>query len=140
MSLTTDISVGTMTKASQCFTRSIWAGVRFGMPGKNCAGSGICEVYAIGGGGAKSRCGCLQLGQITANGSDQVVFRFLNNALRPLTKKKYFQSDYFLIEEEYVLPAYLQKALGLKSDTLATGWHAIRYEGDYVSILIRLKK
>ena len=140
MSLSTDISVGALTRATLHLTRSIWAGVKFGTPGRNCAGSGICEVYAIGGGGAKSRCGCLQLGQMTASGQDHVLLRFASQALRPRVKKKYFQHDYFLMEEEYILPPLISKALRLKSNTLMSGWHAIRHEGDYIIILLRLKK
>lgn len=44
------------------------------------------------------------------------------------------------MEERYELPKYVRKALGLKSARLSPGLHAIRREGKYTTVYIRLEE
>lgn len=80
------------------------------------------------------------MGQITACSRGYVAFKFYTRAIRSCAKRKYFQHSLFHMEERYELPKYVRKALGLKSARLSPGLHAIRREGKYTTVYIRLEE
>lgn len=121
-------------------TKSIWAGVRFGTPGKNCSGSGICQVLQLNDSWEENnKCKCKQATWIIARSSYCLEFRFLNREMAECTRLKYFKNDYFLIEEDVVLPLFLRRALGLRSKTLTRGLYLIRRNRRYISVIVNMK-
>lgn len=121
--------------------KSIWAGIRFGAPGKNCQGSGICEVFELANHHAqKKRCNCWQAGWIKGHGGKYMEIRFLNRDMAECAHRKYFQGEHFLVEEDLVLPKFLRQSLGLTVKTLRRGAYPIRYYRHYTSIIVRLKR
>lgn len=120
--------------------KSIWAGIRFGAPGKNCQGSGICEIFELTNDTSKKRCNCWQDGCIKARGEFRLEFRFLNREMAEITRRKYFQNNYFIIEEDLELPKFLRESLGLRLKTLSSGMYMLRYHQHYTSLIVKLKR
>lgn len=141
MPMTMHVSSQAIVAARPPVLKSIWAGIRFGAPGKNCQGSGICEVFELANHHAqKKRCNCWQAGWIKGHGDNYMEIRFLNRDMAECTRRKYFQGEHFLVEEDLVLPKFLRQSLGLTVKTLRSGAYPIRYYRHYTSIIVRLKR
>ena len=120
--------------------KSMIAGVRFGAPGKNCKGSGICEVFEFKSEATLKTCKCKQVARIIARGKYSLEFRFLNREIQETVRKKYFANNLFLVEEDVEMPNFLRSQLGLRVKTLSRGIYTIRYYKNYTSIIVRLKR
>lgn len=119
--------------------KKIWAGVRLGTPGRNCKGSGICEVFELDSGRAGHSCGCSQTALIIARGKNYLEFKFLKSSLGQKAQEQYFQNGLFYVEEDLFLPLFLRSELKLSKKTLARGRYEVKQSFRHTSIFIQLK-
>ena len=78
--------------------------------------------------------------RIIARGNYSLEFRFLNREMPESTRRKYFQGDHFVVEEDLEMPRFVRKQLGLNLKTLSRGLYTVRYYKHYTSFIVRLKR
>lgn len=120
-------------------SKSLWAGVRFGAPSKNCAGSGVCEVFQLGREKRPCGCGAGLTSWIVARSPYCLEFRFLNRELSEKVRARQFQDGAFRVEENVTLPAFLRQSLGLKGRNLVRGVYDVRRSSRYTTVRIQIR-
>jgi len=114
-------------------SKTIQAGVEFGMPSKDCRGLGICRIslHPIGTRKSNLACSCSQTiasMQLLANG--QLQMRFSQSSLPTAIIRQQFINNIFIVQESYTLPAEIAQVIG-RTKVIRPGHYRIEEQGRY---------
>jgi len=115
--------------------RILFSEVVFGTPGKRCEGSGLCRIYTVT--GAKRldphprRIPVILL----INAKGKLGLRLNKNDLPEKLYTELFQGEFFLIEEQFVLPAYFARKLGVGHYKVPAGEYPLQARGNWLDIV-----
>ena len=119
--------------------KSIQAGVQFGAASQNCKGNGICRVVPLQDKVMSGPCQCNTAAWIIRRDDEHIEFRFTTLELKACIRKRYFQNDTFILQEDVFLPEFVQNALKLKKSSLPKGDYSVAKSSIYTSILFPLE-
>lgn len=95
-------------------SKSIKADVLFGAPSKDCSGVGICRIGLRGTFNEEwNKCKAAAV-EISLTNDKKLQLKFGIDTMCLRIKKVHFRHDYFRIQENFMLPDFVNKALGLK--------------------------
>ena len=109
--------------------------VGFGTPGKRCEGSGLCRIYTVT--GAKRldphprRVPVILL--INAKGN--LGIRLNKNDLSEELHRELFQGSVFMMEEQFMLPKYFARKLGVTQYMVPAGSYPLQARGNWLDIV-----
>lgn len=120
-------SVGPREYNKKCVAELI-----LGVTSKKCVGNGICSLYIKGSlRTERAYCHFAEV-TITTDTSQQLLFAFSKQSLRKSTIKKYFNKPAFIMEEDFVIPAFVQKQLSITRPVIEKGNYLMYpFAGDY---------
>lgn len=113
----------------------LFSEVVFGTPGKRCEGSGLCRIYTVT--GAKRlnphprRIPVILL--INSNG--RLGLRLNRNDLPEELYQELFQGKGFIMEEQFMLPKYFARKLGVASFKVPAGAYPLQGKGNWLDIV-----
>lgn len=103
-----------------------------GVTSKKCLGNGICSLYIKGSlRTERAYCHFAEV-TITKDISQQLLFAFSKKSMRKSTIKKYFNKPAFIMEEDFVLPAFVQEQLSITRPVIEKGAYLMySFAGNY---------
>lgn len=113
----------------------IKANVVFGKISKDCAGIGICKVTVNSAArDTKSNCPAAKA-IISKDHYGQIAFYFKLNSMCTKCKNKFFDRDYFLVGESFLLPQAITMSLGLRNPVIEAGEYPMVKMKDYICVI-----
>lgn len=98
-----------------------------GVASKRCIGNGICSLYTKGSlNREKAYCHFAET-KITTDANARLLFAFNKNTMRKSTKEKYFSRSSFIMEEDFLIPEFVQEELALNRYLIPQG-HYLMYD------------
>ncbi len=113
----------------------LFSEVVFGTPGRRCEGSGLCRIYTVT--GAKRlvphprRIPVILL----INSKGKLGLRLNKNDLPEELYNELFQGEFFLVEEQFGLPAYFARKLGIGHYKVPSGEYLLQARGNWLDIV-----
>ncbi len=115
--------------------KGIKANVVFGKISRDCAGIGICKV-TVNTVAGKTNCNCpTAKAIINRDQYGQIGFYFPKKSLSLKSRIKFFQRDYFLVGESFVLPQAVTQGLGLHNPVIEAGEYPMVKRKDYICVM-----
>ncbi len=126
---------GTVALAASPSPRAVEATVVIGTIKKNCSGHGICKVL-VGSHTEKHKCrSVMALIDVDAHGAPRMAFPRAGICAR--LRESHFHGPTFLLEEEFVLPTWLNDQLELSAARLEPGRYPIHQVPGYYLVTFR---
>lgn len=113
----------------------IEAGVVFGKISRDCAGIGICKV-TVNTKAVKPDCNCPWSKAILKKDQfGQLAFYFPNKSLSIKNRLKFFNREFFMVGESFVLPPAIAQSLGMQNIVVDAGQYPMVKMQDYICVL-----
>lgn len=116
-----------------------FASVEFGVLSKNCKNYGICRLNPLGVGiqEVKKKNGCKPancIASVTYYNEQQLKLEFQESRIKPADKKKYFDSGYFIVEENFSTTFCLGENHAEKHITVRKGKYRVKEAGRMLTV------
>lgn len=122
--------------------RIITADVVFGSPAKRCVGIGICKVNPYDATlSVDHALPCCQkvMTQIRLIGADQLEFCFSRQKICKKLIARQFAFSRFRIEDETIMPEWLNEELGIPAVRLVKGAYPVTFDETVIRVSIRVR-
>ncbi len=104
--------------------------VVFGVPGKNCAGVGICQIIPSEHVRVHWKCPSAR-GKLGISIHGLVTLSFNRHELLPGYPERYFEGQIFRVEEPYPIPNAILSALNLEPLTIESGQYFVEVSEEF---------
>jgi len=114
----------------------LFSEVVFGTPGKRCEGSGLCRIYTVT--GAKRldphprRIPVI----LVLNPAGKFLIRLNRNDLSEELYHELFQGEFYTLEEQFVLPKYFARKLGVEQIKVEAGNYPLLHKGTWLDLVL----
>lgn len=114
----------------------LFSEVVFGTPGKRCEGSGLCRIYTVT--GAKRLAPHpRRIPVILLNTAGKFIIRLNRNDLKEEIYMELFQNDNYTLEEQFVVPKYFARKLGIEQMSIKAGKYSLLHKGTWLDIVFK---
>lgn len=110
----------------------VHATIRFGIITKQCKGKGICTVTVDGPDMANEQCN--QVKAILSCSGPNLTISIAKANIRSCTRREFFSSDFFEVEEAFIVPPGVSNLLGIEDYIVAPGRYRIQETRRYWKI------
>ncbi len=108
--------------------------VVFGVADRNCAGFGICKIEPKGQATSAICAGSVVSAEIYPASPNGVGLLISLDQISPLTMERYFYFDYFVVEEDYAIPAHIWQRYG-EAQVVKKGYYTILRRDGHIHLI-----
>jgi hypothetical protein len=127
------LGLGPMLKIAPSYAMPISVEVVFGVPGKNCAGVGICRILPLEHVRVHWKCPSARaLMGVSLHGL--ITLTFNRKDLLPQYPERYFEGQKFRVEEPYSIPNTILSALNLGQFTIESGQYFVEVSDEFLVV------
>ena len=113
----------------------LFSEVVFGTPGKRCEGSGLCRIYTVTGAKRLSQHPRRVPVILLVNSKGSLSLRLNKNDLSEELDGELFQGAGFIMEEQFMLPKYFARKLGVTEYIVPAGSYPLQARGNWLDIV-----
>lgn len=106
--------------------------IRFGIITRQCKGKGICSVTVDGPDMENEQCNYAKA--ILSYSDPNLTISIVKASVESCTRMEFFSSNFFEVEEAFVIPSVVSNLLGIEEHTIAPGRYRIQETRRYWKI------